>query len=367
MKWIFQLSLLLLLSYLSGCDDDASASHDAGDLVNLGGTDIAGADIAGTDTAGTDTAGTDTAGTDTAGAGDTGLPPAEWVDLECIDGQYRETLPSLEVDLSEHFDRYTEEGAIDFILTILNLRYPLGEKLVEEGQMGRIGDCVEFFLRDRSSPTAIIRQLTTIVHECGHFVDLANGGLSESHYVITDELSFTCSGGDTNGRGGNTFARSRINNDSYALEACSRGADCDFYRSVYLDGDPDNYDFEGGDQGYNSVLEETTQYINSLAVAYAFNDYYSASVSERDGILTFLWYVTRYLKMAREDYPQAYNFILNNDCWRELTLTLWGRAWRYLELTDGMNTLGINDRAIKARLTNDLVSEIDRLRELQCR
>ena len=74
--------------------------------------------------------------------------------------------------------------------------------------------------------------------------------------------------------------------------------DCDFYRQVYLDGDPDDDNFEGGDQGYNSVLEETTQYINSLAVGYAFNDLYSGSVSERDGILTFLWYITRYLKMA---------------------------------------------------------------------
>ena len=103
-------------------------------------------------------------------------------------------------------------------------------------------------------------------------------------------------------------------------------------------------------------------------MGYAFQDQYGQrSVSERDGILTFLWYVTRYLKMARESYPDAYAAIIEDDCWRELTLTLWGRAWLYLELTEGIPQLGINDVAIQARLTPELVAEIDRLRDSECR
>ena len=300
--------------------------------------------------------------------GGTGNVVSEWVDMECIDGMHSETLPDPAADLSDLFANYSPDRAVDFILEILSRRYPLGRSLVELGRMGMIGDCVDFFLRDRSSPQAIIRQLTTIVHECGHFADLDAGMFRADVYLITENVEFTCQGGDAVGRGaGRTFARSLINGDAYALEACRGGVDCDFYRQVYLDGDPNNADFEGGDQGYNSLLEETTQYINSLAVGYAFYDEYSGSVSERDGILTFLWYMTRYLKLARESYPDAYAHISTDECWRSLALTLWGRAWLYLELTDGISQLGINDEALLDRLTPELVSEIDRLRMLECR
>ena len=43
----------------------------------------------------------------------------------------------------------------------------------------------------------------------------------------------------------------------------------DNYANVYLDGDPDDDEFDGGDQGFNSLLEETLQYVNSLATGYA--------------------------------------------------------------------------------------------------
>ncbi len=387
----FMLSLSAsIIMVSSGCDDESASNEESAGAesagVNTAGTNTAGTNTAGTNTAGTNTAGTNTAGTNTAGTNTagtntagtntagtqagaeiSGMPPAEWVDMECTDGQFTEVIPAADADINDLFESYSEDSAIDFIYQILARRYPIGRRLVEEGRMGRIGDCVDFFLRDRSSPQAIIRQLTTIVHECGHFADLEAGGFSESFYIITDDVDFSCSGGDTTDRNGNTFARSLINRDAYALEACRGGDNCDFYRQVYLDGDPEDDNFEGGDQGFNSILEETTQYINSLAVGYAFHELYNGSVSERDGILTFLWYITRYLKMAREEYPSSYEYILNNPCWRELTLTLWGRAWLYLELTEGLGQLGINDIAIEARLTDELVAEIDLLRDQQCR
>ena len=366
----FFLILSLIPCTLIACNDGANNNRE-NEVLTIDANDIAGFE-AGTEIIATAGDEIEMAGNEIEIAGiDMGdneyVSPSEWIDMECLDGQFSESINDHDLDIMDLFENYDPDLAPDFIYQILARRYPFGEELVRTGRMGQIGDCLDIFLRDRSSPEAVIRQVSTIVHECGHFADIDAGMFRNNVYLINDGLTFSCQGGDAVGRGnGKTFARSLINRDEYALEACRRGPDCDFYRSVYLDGDPDNSDFEGGDQGYNSVLEETAQYINSIAVGYAFHDYYSGSVSERDGILTFLWYITRYLKMAREDYPEAYEFISTDPCWRELLLTLWGRAWLYLELTEGFPQLGINDEAIQSRINADLVGEIDRIRNLEC-
>ena len=75
--------------------------------------------------------------------------------------------------------------------------------------------------------------------------------------------------------------------------------------------------------------EETLQYVNSLATSYAFGDQLAYSTSARDGILTFLWYTMRYLRLARLEHPQTYTLLTQNSCWRDLILNTWGRAWLY--------------------------------------
>ena len=111
--------------------------------------------------------------------------------------------------------------------------------------------------------------------------------------------------------------------------------------------------------------EETLQYIHSLATGYAINDYISGSISERDGILTFLWYTTRYLRMARLEYPETYSLLSEDSCWRDLILTTWGRAWLYLDVTAEMGHLGINDAFLEELVREPvLLDEIDRLRTL---
>ena len=142
------------------------------------------------------------------------------------------------------------------------------------------------------------------------------------------------------------------------------GRDCDGYAQVYLDGDPDDSNFEGGDQGFNSVMEETVQYVNSLAVGYAFQDFYERTVSERDGLLTFLWYVGRYLRYGRDNYPDAYQWVLNDACYREAILTVWGRAWLYLDATKDLDQLGISDDALEALVMDSLIlDEIQKVRD----
>jgi hypothetical protein len=292
----------------------------------------------------------------------------------CAQGAYTEPLPTKTALTGLTF---SSAQANSYILGALEKRYPLGKQIVEGGLSSDLaasqGNCIDRFLRDKSSASSVLRQAPTIVHECGHFFDLGEASGTESAYVVRPDLKFTCKAGDTTSRGGKTFARSRIKGDSYYAKrkACGGQAaqGCDFYADIYLDGNPDDTAFQGGDQGYSSVVEEATQYVNSLATALAFQEQYTGSkASERDGILTFLWYIERYLKFAKDKYPAAYKAISEDTCWRQATLSVWDRGWFYLEATKGLSNLGIDDKSLESLVKEPaLVAEIDALRKLECK
>ena len=291
----------------------------------------------------------------------------------CAQAQYTEALPTT-TSLSGL--SFSSASADDYLLAALGKRFPLGKAIVEGGLSSPLaqsqGNCIERFLRDTSSAAAVLRQAPTIVHECGHFYDLGEGGGSTSAYVLRTDLTFSCKQGETTSRGGKTFARSLLKSDAYypKREACGSNVakGCDFYADVYLDGSATDGSFQGGDQGYSSLLEEASQYVNSLATALAFADQNpSSGGSHRDGILTFLWYLERYLKMAREDYPAAYALLSEDACWRQATLSVWDRGWFYLDATSGAKNLGFDDVALTTLVKDPtLTSEIDALRALEC-
>lgn len=295
----------------------------------------------------------------------TAPPLSGHVDPMCTDGRYRETAPP---NPTASLAGLTFTGDIPALVdAALALRYGFGLEQVRGGRMhAGFGDCSVLFAGSPTTATAVYRSLDTIVHECGHLNDGRLSSGANNAYVIQPASTLTCTQGDSTARGGQTFARSRINTDVFAAlrPACTTGTrGCDFYRNVYLDGDPDNATFEGGDQGMNMLLEEAVQYVNSLATSYAFGDQIAGSTSARDGILTMLWYVERYLHHARTVYPAAYTFISGNACWRDLILTIWGRAWYYLELTRGMARFGIDDAAIESLVDDPvLLDEIARIR-----
>jgi hypothetical protein len=296
------------------------------------------------------------------------------VDPMCLDGQYREALPNNSASLADLTAGFTSAGTDMFVQDVLTRRYPFGWTLVDAGRGGRI-NCLMAFVNDRSSASAVIGQLGTAVHECGHFADLDAASGSTNVYFVRSDLTMMGAQGDSTARRGQTFARSLIRNDSYqaARPVCpmgSSGPRCDFYATIYLNGDPTDGNFESGDQGFNLLLEEVLQYSNSLAVGYAYADQRRAgsSVSDRDGMLTFLWYVERYLHMARLEYPMAYEHLVNGDGgrWRQLILTIWGRAWLYLEATESLPGLGIEDDMLMPLvMTPELLDEIERLRTAQ--
>lgn len=306
--------------------------------------------------------------------------PASEVDPDCIDGQYTETLANPNADISAEIASYNPTNYMTFIKEVLAKRYPIGGYLLNLGlQSDAFGgkNCVDTFLGQKGTASQVLGQMSTLVHECGHFADIEAGGFSDAGYLITETLSFTCQGGANTESFGKTFSRSIINEDSYSAQhpPCPQGSfsgDCDSYANIYLDGDPhdgNNYQngtWQGGDQGFDMLFEEVIQYVNSLATGYAFQDQIQWAVSERDGILTFLWYVERYLKMAREQYPAAYAHLSQNPCWREGILQVWGRAWLYLNATEGNGKLGLSDAKIIGLVrTPELLDEIQRLREIQ--
>lgn len=311
------------------------------------------------------TPGTDaTMGSDTATASDTAagndvtlVLPEGPVDPACVDGLYSEELPDDSADISGILASYQPTEYRSFIDDILATRYPIGANLVTDGVTlgSRMGHCVDIFVRATPNASGMIRQISTVVHECGHFLDIAKGGFSGTYYRITPDLEFSCP------RIGNDLARSRLNDDDYAPLFAE-----DSYRSVYLDGDPDDAKFDGGDQGFDMVFEETTQYVNSLATDWALRDQISSgsSISARDGLLTFLWYTMRYLRMARLDDPATWNKIVSNSCWRKAILTVWGRAWLYLNESEGIRQLGIRDARLMELVSDPtLLSEIQTIRE----
>ncbi len=291
-------------------------------------------------------------------------PTSPLVDPMCIDGMYREALPDRSASLDDLIAGYSPANAEAFVQAILERRYPHGWTLVREGRMGFV-DCLMAFLRDRSSADRVIQQMGVVVHECGHVYDDSLSRGSESAYAMRADLTMTASGGDATGRGGQTFARSLLTMDPYQSmrAACPMGTfgrGCDSYHDIYLTG-------TSGEQGFSVLLEEVVQYVNSLVVGYAFADARApgSSVSDRDGMLTFLWYMTRYLRLARTEYPSAYAHLATGDGgnWRRLILTTWGRAWLYLEATADLPGLGIDDDALMPLATNaELVAEIEMLR-----
>lgn len=341
-------------------------------------TACAGGDPATDDTADDTTDSTDsTEPTDTTGDTTDTTPPDDTptggtsplVDPTCTDGQYAEVLADPSVDLSAARAAFDSAAPEEFLIAALDLRYPVGSFIFQGGLDSRaMGNCLTTFTsaQQRRSADGMLDAASTLTHECGHFFDLAGAGRGAT-YHITDTLTFTATGGSY----AVLPARSLIKGDDwYDLRpACpARGSHgCDDYAQIYLDGTPGGQ-FESGDQGLDMLMEETVQYINSLATDYAFEDHLGrgASISARDGILTFLWYTERYLHLLRTTTPSKYDQVLASEDWRDLILTAWGRAWLYLDASEGISSLGLDDADLMELVTDpDLLAEIQAVRDAQ--
>lgn len=60
----------------------------------------------------------------------------------------------------------------------------------------------------------------------------------------------------------------------------------------------------------------------------------------------------------------SHELLLGTPCWRQVILTIWGRAWLYLDLSDGISSLGIDDDALLDLVLDPvLLGEIARVRD----
>ena len=260
-----------------------------------------------------------------------------------------------DADITGPIERYRADRPHDFLLAVLKARYPTGNAIME----GMGAACTEQYVtaEHRASAEAVLARLEVTVHECGHAFDHRG----KQGYFITEAVTFACPGGAHFGAN-QSFARRELVGDAFAPRraACAgpARADCDMYSDIYLAAKT-----AGSEQGYSSVLEETVQYLHSLKTAYAFADQLKpgAKVSARDGLLTFLWYLERYLQLARLKHPSVYAFLAADACWRDATRTVWDRAWNLLALTRTNEQLGLNDAAIEPLVRDPaLAREVER-------
>ncbi len=220
-------------------------------------------------------------------------------------------------------------------------RYPPALGLIEAQTDAELN---RWFTGSMGSFRAVMDRYEVAVHEGAHIWGFDRFSFdSYSYRVVDDGLIIETAFLDN-------FDRSEI---------LSRHPDAsgDFYASTYLEG-------ASGAQGFNTLLDEYNAYTHSLASRHCTRDYLGgASTSARDGILTFMWYVETYLKIAREEHTADYRAIQNDPAHVEMILTVWDRAEYWLEVTADEPGLGIDDDALKARVYEaDNLDEIERLR-----
>lgn len=282
------------------------------------------------------------------------------VDKNCIDGQYvlnpnEQFLKVSEFpSISDLISSYTEENYMDFITGVLERRYPTGNAIIEKGGGA---SAVDSWLFWKSSASQVLQSLGTVIHEIGHGIDESNS-MNVYYIAKTDDgnlFDFTVPGMHGKGTVSNSpmfsMARSMLLADDQNYKRPPAQSDkiktsiefgegdfgCDkSYAETYLNGHPDDNEFQGGDQGFNMLIEEFTQYVNSMAFAYYFQDQqvvYDRASSHRHAMLTYQWWLERYLRKIRLEHEEQYEYLTENEKWREFILTIWGRSWLYLNNT----------------------------------
>ena len=76
------------------------------------------------------------------------VPTSPLIDPQCLDGQYRETLPPANADISALSSDYSPDAWRAYVEGVLRARYPLGWTIVEDALVGSApdtGDTVEAF------------------------------------------------------------------------------------------------------------------------------------------------------------------------------------------------------------------------------
>ncbi len=243
-------------------------------------------------------------------------------------------------DLSDLEASYSPTNLRATLIAISERRYPPAVGLIEaqtDAELAR-------WFSGTAGFSGVLSNYEVAVHEGAHIWGFDHFSFdSYSYRVVDDDLIIETAYLDN-------FDRSEI---------LTRHPDPagDFYANTYLTG-------QSGAQGFNTLLDEYNAYTHSLVSRYCTRDTIQGATSARDGILTFMWYVETYLKIAREEHGADYQAIVNDPAHVELILTVWDRAEHWLAITANEPSLGIGDDALETRVYEAAnIDEIDRLRE----
>ena len=252
---------------------------------------------------------------------------------------WTEALCELE-DLSDLEGSFSSLGLRGVSEAIADRRYPTGRVFIDA-----LSDAeLQTFLFGANDLDGVLDYYEFAIHEGCHIWGFDYFTGSSYAYNIADDLIIQTPYLDN-------FDRSDI---------LDRHVDpgADFYADTYLTG-------SSGAQGFNTLLDEYNAYTHSLAISYCTRDQLAsgASTSARDGILTMMYYVETYLKIAREEHPEQYQEIIDDPAHVEVILTIWDRAEFWLEVTADEPGLGISDDVIETWTYDpDNYAEIEALR-----
>ncbi len=238
---------------------------------------------------------------------------------------YTEALCDDAADLSDLAAAYenTPAGLRAATRGIAERRYPIGVAFIDV----QTDDQLMRWFRARNTFADVMSGFEVAVHEGAHIWDITMIR-SDWPYRLRDDLVIRP-------RRLTNFNRSEI----LTLHA---DPDADSYDEVYLRG-------QSGAQGFNTLLDEYVAYTHSLASRYCTRDSLGRGlrISARDGILTLMYYVELYLKIARTEHPDDYAEIIGDPAHVELIRTVWQRAEFWLERTASLPQLGLRDAQIR--------------------
>lgn len=232
----------------------------------------------------------------------------------------------------------TPAGLRTAVRGIAERRYPIGVAFIDVQSDAQLAT----WFRTRNTFNDVLNAFEVAVHEGGHIWDITMAGATWP-YRIRDDLVIRT-------RRLQNFNRSEI----LTLHA---NPAMDSYDEVYLQG-------RSGAQGFNTLLDEYVQYSHSLAARYCTRDALRPGlrVSARDGILTMMYYVELYLKIARTQHPDDYAEIVGDPGHLELIRTVWARAEFWLAQTASLPQLGLRDATIRTWVyAPENLMEIERL------
>lgn len=239
---------------------------------------------------------------------------------------YTEPLCNDTADLSDLAGAYanTPAGLRAAAHGIAERRYPIGVAFIDVQSDMQL----QTWFRQRDTFASVLNSFEVAVHEGAHIWDLTMIR-ADWPYRIREDLIIRP-------RRLTNFNRSEI----LTLHA---NPDMDSYDEVYLRG-------QSGAQGFNTLLDEYVAYTHSLAARYCTRDSLGGGlrISARDGILTLMYYVELYLKIARTQHADDYAEIIGDRPHVELIRTVWARAEFWLARTASLPQLGLRDAQIRA-------------------